>query len=311
MKLSVVTTIFKTARCILPFYERVSVAARELGMDFEVVFVNDGSPDNGLELALNAARTRSEIVVVDLSRNYGQHKAIWAGLRVARGDLIAIFDGDLEEDPGLVVPFYEALRNLSADVVFGIAREPKGSFMYRRSRDLFYWLLRRLSSIDFPRNAQTARLMSRRYVEALLLFEEREIFLIGIMHMAGFRQSSLLIDKPSLSQTTYRLRQLVWMAVNAVTAFSIAPLILIFVAGAGLFGASLLFLGYLVVIRTFNGVGVPGWTSVMALQMFSFSIIVLFLGIISIYIGTIFIEVKRRPSSIIRSVTRNGDKQAL
>ncbi len=309
MLLSVVTTIYRTGPCVVPFFERAALAARELGCELEVVFVNDGSPDDGLATAERAAAEHPGIVVVDLSRNFGQHKALWAGLRAARGDLIAIFDGDLEEDPHLAADFARTLRAQRADVVYSVARDPKGSWAYRRCRALFYRILRGLSGVEFPQNAQTARLMTRRYVDALLQHPEREIFLLGVLHMTGFRQVAVPVDKPQTAPTKYTSRKLFWVALNAVVAFSIFPLLIIFLTGIALSCLTAAFLAVLLATWATRGFGVPGWTTLVALQLISMSVVTLFLGILAVYVGIIFLEVKRRPTPIVRSTLRDGHRE--
>lgn len=310
MLLSVVTTIYRTADCIAPFLERSQAAARQLGCDLEVLFVNDGSPDDGLEVATRLATEQPEqVVVIDLARNFGQHQALWAGLTAARGALIAVFDGDLEEDPFLAVAFHERLVAERADVVYGVARAPKGNWPYRQARRLFYGLLHTLSGVDFPANAQTARLMTRRYLDALLRHDERAMFLLGIMHSTGFKQVALPIDKPALSPTSYTLRKLFWIGLNAVCAFSILPLLIIFMTGLALAGLTAVFLAVVLATWAVRGYGVPGWTTLVVLQLVSLSVITLFLGILAVYVGMIFLEVKRRPRSIVRSVIRHGQVQ--
>lgn len=302
MKISFVTTIYRTAEHIGPFAARAAEAAQRLGFGHEVIFVNDGSPDDGLRVATALAQKDPHIVVVDLSRNYGQHKALWTGLELATGDLVAMLDGDMEEDPMWAVDFHEQMRADGLDVVYGVQEKPKGNILYRKCRDLFYGVLDNISDNDFPRDITTGRLMSRRYVDALLQFQEREIWLSGIMHMAGFRQAGQRVHKPSTAPTKYSVRRLVGLFLMAVTAFSIAPLIGVFFAGIAISIGAFFYILMLLVQYFSTGIGVPGWTSVMA-ALFMFSGLLLFFnGLIAIYIGTIFLEVKRRPRTLVRSV---------
>ncbi|UKJ78096.1 glycosyltransferase family 2 protein [Azospirillum brasilense] len=305
MKISFVTTIYRTADDIEPFAERAAEAARRLGFDHEVVFVNDGSPDNGAAVAVALAERDPSVVVVDLSRNFGQHKALWTGLGIATGDLVMMMDGDLEEDPLWAVDFHQAMVRERADVVYGVQVRPKGNPLYQMCRNAFYSLLGFLSDLDFPRDVTTARLMSRRYIDALLTFDEREIFLVGVMHVTGFRQVPLPVRKEALAPTKYTLRKLLRLFLMAVTAFSIAPLIGVFLTGLAISAGSVLLIAFLVLRYFITGIGVPGWTSVM-IGLLLFSGLSMFInGVIAIYIGTIFLEVKRRPRTIITAIHRS------
>jgi putative glycosyltransferase len=304
MKLSIVTTIYSTADAIEEFYARSLKAAAEIGAEAEIVFVNDASPDNGLEIARRLVAGDARVVVVDLSRNFGQFRALWTGLQHATGELIAILDGDLDEDPLWLVEFHRCMAASGSEVVYGVHREPTGGGFYRAGRQFFYAMLNALAEIPFPRNVVTARLMTRRYLDALLMFEERELFLVGVMYMAGFTQIGLAVDKRSTAPTKYSARRLFWVFVNSVTAFSTAPLVAIFLCGITISIAAVFYIAFLLFRYFWHGIGVEGWTSVMAAIMFFSGILLFFNGVMAIYIGKIFLEVKRRPLSIVRSIYR-------
>lgn len=305
MKLSVVTTIYRTADAIEEFHARALEAAAQIQAEAEVIFVNDGSPDDGVAVACRLADADPRVVVIDLSRNFGQHRALWTGLQHATGDLIAILDGDLEEDPRWLVDFHVQMVATGCDVVYGVQNRPTGNSFYRTSRTTFYLVLNALAATAFPRNVVTARLMTRPYLDALLKFEERELFLAGIMYMAGFAQIGVAVEKPSSAPTKYSLRGLFWIFLNAVTAFSTAPLTAIFVCGVALSFVAVLYICYLFIRYFWYGAGVEGWTSVMAAIVFFSGVLLFFNGVMAIYIGKIFLEVKRRPLSIIRKIYRS------
>jgi putative glycosyltransferase len=311
MKLSIVTTIYCTANAIGELYTRALKAAAQIGAEPEIIFVNDGSPDNGLEIARRLAADDARVVVVDLSRNFGQYRALWTGLQHATGDLIAIIDGDLEEDPLWIAEFHKCMIIKGCDVVYGVHREPTGSGFYRLGRRIFYATLNALAEVPFPHNVVTARLMTRRYVDALLTFDERELFLVGVMYMTGFAQIGVPVEKLSVAPTTYSIRRLFWIFVNAVTAFSTAPLIAIFLCGITISIAALFYIAFLLFRYFWHGIGIEGWTSVMAAIVFFSGVLLFFNGVMAIYVGKIFLEVKRRPLSIVRSVYRSKTSDRL
>lgn len=288
----------------MPFAEACFEAARKLGSGYEVIFVNDCSPDNGLEIAKALAERDPHVIAVDLSRNFGQHKALWTGLGMATGDLIMILDGDLEEDPRWAIEFSTAMTASGAEVVYGVQQKPKGSLLYRFCRNTFYRMLDIVSDFEFPQDVSTARLMTKRYVEALLSHDERESFFVGLMHVTGFKQIPLPVHKRTRSPTTYTFKKLLRLFLVAITAFSITPLIGVFLAGITISVGAFLFILFLMARYFVTGIGVPGWTSVMAALILFSGILTFFNGVIAIYIGTIFLEVKRRPRAIVTAVYR-------
>ena len=303
MKLSVVATLYRSEDYISEFCERASAAAREIGnSSYEIILVNDGSPDRSLDIAVAISESDPHVVVVDLSRNFGHHRAMMTGLAHARGELVFLLDSDLEEEPEWLISFHAQMAAQRCDVVFGVQQTRKGGWFERWSGDLFYRLLPMISGIDMPRSMVTARLMSRRYVDALLLHEEREIDIGGLWVITGFEQRSQLIKKHSTSESTYSLRHRFSLLINSITAFSNLPLIGIFYVGLTMLLVSGAFASFFVAQWLFIDRPVSGWTSVIVSLWLIGGMVILFLGVIGIYLAKMFSEVKRRPYTIIRKV---------
>ncbi len=308
MRISLVTTLYKNAPHIEELYDRTVKAIKKITDDYEIVFVNDGSPDGAYEIAKSIALRDPSVTFIDLSRNFGQHPALMTGIGASTGDYVFICDGDLEEQPEWIGQFYEHMKEHGGDVVYGVQATKKGSLFYRLARRIFYKILNLVSGVNFPENITTARLMTRRYVNVMLQFKERALFAAGIWHMAGFRQLPLRVAKSDQSATTYDLRRLISLFVNAVTAFSTRPLQAISLAGIVISFIAGLFIAYLVYRKLFFGDALAGWTSVMATLLLLGGLIQFFNGIIAIYIAKIFIEVKQRPLTSIREII--GGKRA-
>ena len=303
MKLSIVTTLYCSAPYIQEFCQRVERAAQEIAADdYEIVLVNDGSPDNSLDLAVQLYKTDPHLVVVDLSRNFGHHKAMMTGLQYARGDHVFLIDIDLEENPDWLLTFQEQISNESCDVVYGVQEQRKGGWFERWSGECFYRLFNLLTSLDLPRNVVTARLMSRRYVEALLQYREREVFLGGLWHIAGFEQHAQVVTKHHNSETTYTFIKKISILINSITSFSNAPLIGIFYVGLLISFLSCLYICFLVISWLFFTKPLSGWTSVMASIWLIGGLIISFIGVVGIYLAKIFSETKQRPYTIVRQV---------
>ncbi|AHZ70284.1 glycosyl transferase family protein [Pseudomonas mandelii JR-1] len=303
MKLSIVATLYQSAAYLAEFHQRASAAAQKLvGDDYEIVLVNDGSPDNSLETAVRLTEQDGHIVVVDLSRNFGHHKAMMTGLAHATGERIFLIDSDLEEEPEWLLTFAQQMAEDQNDVVYGVQERRKGNFLERISGRWFYGLFRLLTGLNLPENIVTARLMTRRYVDALLSHQEREVFMAGLWHITGFVQNPRLIKKHSTSETTYTFRRKMSLLVNSVTSFSNAPLIGIFYIGLAISLLSCVYITYLLIIKLTQATPVDGWTSVMASIWLLGGMIISFIGVVGIYLSKIFSETKQRPYTIVRQV---------
>ncbi|UZE19670.1 glycosyltransferase family 2 protein [Pseudomonas sp. B21-054] len=303
MKLSIVATLYQSAPYLNEFYERASAAAKQLaGDDFEIVLVNDGSPDNSLDLAVKLTEQDSHVVVVDLSRNFGHHKAMMTGLAHARGERVYLIDSDLEEEPEWLMHFAGQMDIERCDVVYGVQERRKGSWFERWSGQWYYRFFKALTGLVLPENIVTARLMTRRYVEALLLHEEREVFMAGLWHITGFDQRPHIIKKHNTSETTYTFRSKMYLLVNSVTSFSNAPLVNIFYIGVSISLFALTYIAYLVTHWLFLSKPLSGWTSVMASIWLLGGMIISFIGVVGIYLSKIFSETKQRPYTIVRHI---------
>ena len=303
MTLSIVATLYKSESYVNEFCKRVSIEAQKLvGNDYEIILVNDGSPDRSLEYAISLIETNPHITVVDLSRNFGHHKAMMTGLAHAHGDKIFLIDSDLEEKPEWLLTFAEQMSLERCDVVYGVQERRKGGFFERYSGGLFYRMFRMLTGLDMPSNITVARLMTRRYVNALLLHKEREVFIAGLLYITGFDQHPQIIKKDDTSETTYTFRRKISLMVNAVTAFSNLPLIAIFYVGIIILLFSGTYTGLLIINRIFFHTVLTGWTSLMASIWFLGGLIISFIGLVGIYISKIFLEIKQRPYTIVRQI---------
>ena len=307
MKLSIVATLYQSAPYIAEFHQRASAVARQYaGEDYEIVLINDGSPDRSLDLAVQLTEVDGHVVVVDLSRNFGHHKAMMTGLAHSKGERVFLIDSDIEEEPEWLTGFAAKMAEEAADVVYGIQFSRKGGFMEQITGGLFYRIFRFLTGIAQPNNIVTARLMSRRYVDALLLYQERELNIGGLWIVTGFKQCSQIVHKHSTSPTTYSLSRKFSHLVNAITSFSSLPLVFTFYAGLIISISALSYIIYLMTRYLFIASPPDGYTSIIASIWLFSGLIIFFIGIQGIYISKIFSEVKQRPYTIIRHIYRKS-----
>jgi len=300
MKLSIVTTLYNSAPYLMEFYERVSASAGRLTGDFEILLVNDGSPDNSLAVALELREKDARVCVVDLSRNFGHHKAMMTGLVHARGDLVFLLDSDLEEEPELLEKFYEQMKLTGADVVFGVQERRKGKLFERLSGSLYFKVFNLFSTYPIPTNHITARLMTRPYVEALAEHQEREFVMSGLWALTGFQQLPVAVRKHHKRKSSYGLRQKIAHLVNAITSFSNKPLVLIFYLGCFILFISSMAAIDLIVRKLLFGTLLEGWASLIVSIWLLGGMTIFCLGVIGIYLSKIFIEVKQRPYTIVK-----------
>jgi len=294
--------MYYSAPHLKEFYERISKAAQKITADYEIIFVNDGSPDDSLDIAVALHEKDSRVTVVDLSRNFGHHRAMMTGLSYAHGEKVFLIDCDLEEEPELLGTLHDKFKAEDCDVVYGVQEARRGGTFERISGDLFYNIINIISEIDLPKNIFTARLMSARYVKSLVKHKEREIYIDGLWHLTGYTQIPVYVNKHSKSTSTYSLRKKLALCVNAITSFSDTPLIFIFYTGVFISSISALYILYLFIRKVFSGVDISGWTSLIVSVWFLGGLTIFFIGIIGIYLSKIFIETKQRPYAIIRAV---------
>lgn len=307
MDLSIVTTLYYSENYIDEFYKRMIKSAENTVKNFEIIFVNDGSPDFASEKIKEICKKDDRVILVDLSRNFGHHKALMTGMMEAKGELVFLIDCDLEEDPELLNTFIEYQQRKDIDVVYGVQNTRKGGLFEKISGHFFYDFFNYISEVKIPKNLLTIRIMTRRYVTNLLQFTEREIFLAGLMEHTGFTQLPLEVKKYDKGKTTYSFSKKIGLLVNAVTSFSSKPLIYIFQTGLLITSCTFLYIIYTLSKKIVLGTTVPGYTSLI-ISIFMFSgIIILFLGIIGIYVAKIYIETKQRPYTVIKEIV-NGKK---
>jgi putative glycosyltransferase len=304
VKLSIVTTMYQSAAFVEEFHRRASEAASALTGDYEIVMVDDGSGDGSLEAARGLLERDPNVAVVELSRNFGHHRAMMAGLEVASGDHVFLIDIDLEEDPAWLRRFWDELHARGADVVHGFQHTRKGGLLERIGGALHWWIIRRLSSYEIPKNLVTARLMTRAYVQALLLHKEQMTAIGGLWAITGFRQLGVPVTKGHRGGSSYSLARRIASAFDGITSFSEKPLIMVFVLGAAIFALSFTGGLYLIARRLTGDLPMSGYASLIVSIWMLGGLSIASVGVVGLYTARIFIETKHRPYVIIRGIHR-------
>lgn len=285
---------------------------RRTEYNYEIIFINDGSRDESLELLLDVQRKDDRVIVINFARNFGHQIAVTAGLDHASGDAVIIMDSDMQDPPEVSFELIDKWEQ-GFDVVYAQRRTRKDSVFKRATANVFYRLLSRLADIDIPRNTGDFRLIDRKVVDALGQFREHNRFLRGLVSYVGFKQTSVLFDRHErhAGETGYPFKKMVKFALDGILGFSWAPLK--FISRAGYAMAFLSFAGvvYALCVRLFDPAAtVPGWTFIVIAILFIGGIQTIMLGVLGNYIGRIYAEAQDRPLYIIESVTGRKTRNA-
>lgn len=307
-KITIVTTLYYSESFIEIFYSRIKHSVEQITDLYEILFVNDGSPDNSKQKVLQLSQHDDRIVLIDLSRNFGHHQAIITGLQLSTGDFVFLIDSDLEEDPELLNSFWnEMISNTEADVVYGIQAKRKGGFFERISGSLFYKILNSMTKVSYPSNTLTARLMKRNYVEAVLSFKEKALDIWSVFALAGFNQVGMSVTKGSKGSSTYTLNKKLGMTIEIVTSLSNRPLYIIFFIGTIWLCLSSFNILLILANKWIYKTETEGWASIMASIWLIGGVIIFLLGLIGIYLSKIFLETKGRPVTLIRKIYKKNN----
>jgi polyisoprenyl-phosphate glycosyltransferase len=274
----------------------------QLGLELEIVCVDDGSRDDTWARMAARAAGDPRIRLVGLSRNFGKEAALTAGLDVALGDLVVPLDADLQDPPELIADFV-ALWEQGYDVVYGVRADRSSDTRAKRwTAGLFYRSFNWLAEREIPASTGDFRLMDRAVVEALKALPERNRFMKGLFAWVGFRQVGVPYVRPErvAGTSSFPYRRLFRFALDGMTSFSTAPLRIWTVVGATSAVIALLAAAIIVVRVLVVGRDVPGYASLMVVILFAFALQMIALGVLGEYIGRMYQEVKGRPIYLIR-----------
>jgi polyisoprenyl-phosphate glycosyltransferase len=304
MKLSAVIACYRDAPAVPIMYERLRRTFSAIGVDYEIVFVNDGSPDDAREVLTELARCDSKVVVINHTRAFGSQSSFTSGMRMATGDAVVLLDGDLQDPPEVIAQFVKQWRE-GFDIVYGVRVEREASAVMRRAYKLFYRVFRRLSYISIPLDAGDFGLLDRRVVDTLNDLPESHRFIRGLRAWVGFRQVGVPYVRPErmFGTTTNSLIKNIGWARRAIVSFSYVPLDLI--AWLALVTVSISFAGLVaqLILRLADPSLAPkGFTALIVVMLFIGGVQLLCLAIIGSYVAHIYEESKHRPPFLVESV---------
>ena len=308
VKISGIVACYKDGQAIWPLYERFKKTMTDLGLNFELIFVNDASPDDSLTVLEGLTSTDSRVIAVTHSRNFGSQAAFLSGMRKSTGDYVVLMDGDLQDPPELIAEMWEKSKE-GYDVVFGHRVDREAPWIMRHAYKAFYRVFDTLSPFKIPRNAGDFSLMSRHVVEVITEMTERDLFIRAERAYVGFRQTGVDYVRPErmFGKSTNSLGRNLGWATRGVLAVSRAPLTGLSVFSlilVGLVGAAIVLqLGAKIL---FPDIAPEGLTSLSVLILGMGALNLLAISIVGEYVGRILEETKRRPRYVTNSITQDG-----
>jgi len=306
-KISAIVACYKDEKAIPVMYERLKKTFVSLKVDYEIIFVNDGSPDNSENIIKTIVDKDEHVIGVNHSRNFSSQMAFTSGMDIATGDAIVLLDGDLQDPPEIIEKFYNKWLE-DFDVVYGIRTKRKAPLLMQLAYKTFYRIFHKMSYISIPLDAGDFSLIDRKVVNVLKTFPERDRFLRGLRAWVGFKQTGIPYTRPErmFGKTTNNfLKNFSW-ATKGIFSFSYIPLQMMTILSLSVFLLSVLAIFVQVTARLIWPNSTPqGTTTILITILFIGSTQLLCISILGEYIGKIFEEVKQRPKYIVKNIYKN------
>lgn len=300
--LSVIVPLYNEELVIGELYRRLTNVLEGNQLDYEIVWINDGSRDGTLKLARQLCQTDKRIKLISLSRNFGHQIAITAGMDHASGQVVVIMDADLQDPPEIIVEMVNKWRQ-GYQVVYGVREKRKGESVFKLlACALFYRILRKMTPVEIPLDTGDFRLMERKVVEQLKKMRETHRFVRGMVSWVGFKQGEVkyVRDERIAGETKYPFKKLLKLAIDGILSFSQIPLKLSSAFGFLCSVISFCLLIYGVMAKYLQPeTSIPGWTSIFVASLFLGGVQLISIGILGEYLGRIYEEIKGRPLYVI------------
>ena len=299
--ISVVIPVYGCPDGLEELYERLVKSIEPITTNFELILVNDASPDRSWEIIQKLALDDARVLGVNLSRNFGQHPAIFAGLKHSSGDWVVVMDCDLQDPPELISDFLRKWEE-GWENIYGVLTKRVGTGPIRTMNSkLFYWVAGKLTDGRIPKNASDFRLVDRKVYETVRTMSERNRFVRGLFAWVGFRSIGIPMERPPRfgGVSNAHTFKVIDLAFKGIFANSYKPLRLITLFGLGLSLLSFVSIIPLALLWIFSGVPFAGFGTLVSLFLLVLGFLSLMLGILSEYVGLIYEEVKGRPNFIV------------
>ncbi|MCA0172213.1 glycosyltransferase family 2 protein [Bacillus sp. RAR_GA_16] len=301
--ISIVAPAFNEGNGLVPYYEEIKKMLDQTFYSFELIFVNDGSSDQTLEVLKEIKKSDERIGIINLSRNFGKENAVKAGLDHARGEAVVVMDADLEHPPHVLLEMLDQFGK-GYDVVFTRAVDRKGqNYIRKKLSSTFYDVINKIAGdgISFRTGDKDFILLSRKAVNALLDLNEYNRFSKGLFKWIGFNSTEVTFEQGERleGESKWSIKKLAHYSIDAITSFSFVPLRFSSYMGMIVSSISFIYMIYIIVDTIVNGSSVAGFPTLVTLILFLSGVILISLGIMGEYLARIFIEVKKRPIYLI------------
>ena len=303
-KISIIVPCYNEEECINTFYTEINKVSKKMKeVDFEFLFIDDGSKDRSLEIMKELSKKDSRVRFLSFSRNFGKEAGMLGGLENVTGDYAAFMDVDLQDPPEMLIEMYDSIKNEGYDCVALYTNSHKDySFLRRTLTNMWYKLIDRISSTHEVPGARDFRLMKRRMVDSILSMHEYNRYIKGIFSFVGFKTKWIAYDAPERKEgvSKYPLIKLFKYAIEGIVAFSTKPLIVSITIGTILSMTGFIALIVLLIIKKLTLL-----SSLLCLVTFIGGLLLFFMGILGLYISKIYLEVKNRPVYIVRETEKD------
>ena len=304
-KISAIIACYKDAQAIPIMYERLTKIFKKIDTDYEIIFVNDGSPDNTEDVLKKIISKDSHIIGINHSRNFSSQMAFTSGMEIAKSDAVVLLDGDLQDPPEIIEKFYAKWKQ-GYDVVYGIRTKREAPLYMAIMYKLFYRIFHKMSYIKIPLDAGDFSLIDNKIVQILKTFPERDRFLRALRAWVGFKQTGIPYTRPErmFGKTTNNLLRNFDWATKGIFSFSYVPLQIITMISFSVFFIALFAIIVQIILRILLPNTPQGTTTVLISVLFVGAIQLLGISVLGQYIGKIFEEVKQRPKYIVKNIMR-------
>ncbi len=309
-KISIVVPCYNEEESLPIFYEEITKVSKKLKeVDFEYIFINDGSKDKTLSILRDLSKKDSKVRFVSFSRNFGKEAGMFAGLEATTGDYVAIMDADMQDPPEMIIEMYKSIKKEDYDCVALYTKSHKGyNFIRKGLTNCWYKLIDKISDSKQVPGARDFRLMKRKMVDSILSMREYNRYTKGMFGFVGFDTKWIDYEAPERVAGTskFNLGKLIKYALEGIVAFSTKPLLIS--AYVGMLFCLVAFIAIIVIIVKTLVLGDPtsGWPSLACIIIFVSGIQLFFLGIIGMYLSKIYLEVKERPVYIVKETEKDN-----
>lgn len=301
---SIVVPVLNEKKVLNEFYKRLTAVMDKLAENYEIIFVNDGSIDNSLEIMKKMSTNDGRVKIIDFSRNFGHQMAITAGIDYASGEAVVTIDVDLQDPPEVIPELIKKWKE-GYDVIYAVRQKRKGeSFFKKATASLFYRLFNRMAGTSMPLDAGDFRLMDRKVVDNLKQIREKNRYIRGLTIWVGFKQIGVSYERKErfAGHTGYTLKKLLRFAFDAFFSFTISPLKIATYLGLFVVGLSFFYIIYLVILKFSAHTVVEVWNFLVVAIILLGGVQLICLGVLGEYVGRVGEEVRKRPLYIVRRI---------